>query len=72
MKEIYDSFKENDTLFNIDLRENPGFSEKTARMFALKMLANYTRISNEYYKDFKILKEEAEYFNPKLLLVEIP
>ena len=45
--ELYSSFKENDTLFNVDLRENPGLSEKMARTFALKMLANYTRISNE-------------------------
>jgi hypothetical protein len=45
--ELYAAFKDNDTLFNIDLRENPGFTEKMARTFALKMLANYTRKSNE-------------------------
>lgn len=48
IEELYQAFKENESLFNFDLRENPGYEKKYARTFALKMLANYTKIGNEY------------------------
>jgi hypothetical protein len=70
--ELYDAFRENETLFNIDLRENPGLNDRMARTFALKMLANYTKVSNQPFKDYKAWQREAKYFNAQLLVVEIP
>ena len=41
--ELYDALKDNGALFNLDLRMNPGLSQKMHRLLALKMLSNYTR-----------------------------
>lgn len=49
--ELYSAFKDNETLFNVDLRENPGFQKRHARMFALKMLANYTKTGYEFQQE---------------------
>lgn len=71
--ELYQAFKENESLFNFDLRENPGYHSKYARTFALKMLANYTKIGYEYQvSESPGWKNEAIFFNQKLLVVEIP
>ena len=47
-EELYNAFKNNESLFNFDLRENPGFTTRHARTFALKMLANYTKTGYEF------------------------
>lgn len=55
------------------MRENPGFNNRYARMFALKMLANYTKTGYEFQQDKpQAWKQESTYFNQKLLVVEIP
>ena len=43
INDIEDTVKQNESLFNIDLTLNPGFTPKNARTLALKMLTNYTR-----------------------------
>ena len=44
VEELYDALKDNDSIFNLDLRQNPGLSQKLHRLLALKMLQNYTLI----------------------------
>lgn len=73
VSELYDALKDNATIFNLDLRQNPGLSQKMHRLLALKMLQNYTKsgqmASVECPETWKL---EQKYFNPKLLIVEIP
>ena len=42
--DLHEVLKSNFTMFNLDLRENPGLTPKLHRLLALKMLANYTRV----------------------------
>ena len=41
--ELYDALRDNASMFNLDLRQNPGLTQKMHRLLALKMLSNYTR-----------------------------
>ena len=38
VREIHDGMKNNFSIFNIDLRHNPGFTQKLHRQLALQML----------------------------------
>jgi hypothetical protein len=73
IEELYNAFKDNESLFNFDIRENPGFEQKYGRTFALKMIANFTKVAYEYQKtNLPGWKNETEFFNPKFFEVEIP
>jgi hypothetical protein len=73
IQELLASFKENETLFNFDLRENPGFTPKYEREFALKMLANYGRAKQECEQfDDRAWRDEADFANWQLFDVKIP
>lgn len=45
VKELYEALKDNSSIFNLDLRQNDGLTQKLHRLLALKMLSNYTRAS---------------------------
>ena len=73
VEELYDALKDNGSMFNLDLRQNPGLSQKLHRLLALKMLSNYTRSGQLAQQESpEMWKEEQRFFNPKLLIVEIP
>ena len=71
--EFHEGMKSNYSVFNLDLRENPGLTQKLHRQLALRMLKNYTRVGQDTkLEDPEAWKAEQRYFNSKLLIVEIP
>ena len=42
--ELFEALKNNLSMFNLDLNENPGLTQKLHRQLALQMLANYTKV----------------------------
>ena len=73
MTELYDALKDNSSLFNLDLRQNEGLTQKLHRLLALKMLSNYTRSGQIAQQESpESWQDDQRFFNPKLLIVEIP
>ena len=71
--ELFEALKNNLSMFNLDMNENPGLTQKLHRQLALQMLANYTKVGqNIQLENRKQWKDEQRFFNAKLLVVEIP
>jgi hypothetical protein len=60
----------NETLFNLDIRDNESMQPKFNRKLALKLLSSYTKVGQltpEVY-----WAKEQHYFNADILVVQIP
>lgn len=64
-EDLVPAFKQNKTLTNLDLRENPGYTIKARRMTALCMLRNIDRLKKAVPPVENIGKH---WLNPKVLL----